>query len=48
MADPMQVLPIRLTPGQDLRTALEAAVRGQGAQTWFGERVVSAVPGKLA
>jgi len=26
----MKTLPIRLTPGQDLREALEAAVRAQG------------------
>ena len=47
MADPMQTRPIRLTSGQDLRAALVAAVRRQGAETWFDERVVRAVPGKL-
>ena len=31
----MQTLPIRLTPGQDLRQALEAAVRGQNCQAAF-------------
>ena len=31
----MQTLPIRLTPGQDLRAALEAAVRGQGCHAAF-------------
>lgn len=31
----MQPLPIRLTPGQDLRAALEAAVRGQGCHAAF-------------
>jgi len=31
----MQTLPIRLTPGQDLRQALEAAVRGQRCQAAF-------------
>lgn len=31
----MQTLPIRLTPGQDLRQALEAAVRGQHCRATF-------------
>ncbi|HBU19215.1 PPC domain-containing DNA-binding protein, partial [Hydrogenophaga sp.] len=31
----MKTLPIRLTPGQDLREALEAAVRAQGCQAAF-------------
>ena len=31
----MQTLPIRLTPGQDLHAALEAAVRGQGCHAAF-------------
>jgi predicted DNA-binding protein with PD1-like motif len=31
----MQTLPIRLTPGQDLRHALEAAVRGQNCHAAF-------------
>lgn len=31
----MKILPIRLTPGQDLRKALEAAVRDQGCQAAF-------------
>nr|WP_315201546.1 DNA-binding protein [uncultured Albidiferax sp.] len=31
----MQTLPLRLTPGQDLRQALEAAVRGQNCQAAF-------------
>ena len=31
----MKTLPIRLTPGQDLREALEAAVRTQGCQAAF-------------
>jgi len=31
----MQTLPIRLPPGQDLRAALEAAVRGQGCHAAF-------------
>ena len=31
----MQTLPIRLTPGQDLRQAIEAAVRGQGCHAAF-------------
>lgn len=31
----MQSFPIRLTPGQDLRTALEAAVRGHNCRAAF-------------
>jgi uncharacterized protein len=31
----MQTLPIRLTPGQDLRVALEAAVRSQNCRAAF-------------
>jgi predicted DNA-binding protein with PD1-like motif len=31
----MKTLPIRLTPGQDLRTALEAAVLGQNCRAAF-------------
>lgn len=31
----MQTLPIRLTPGQDLRRAIEAAVRGQNCRAAF-------------
>lgn len=31
----MKTLPLRLTPGQDLREALEAAVRAQGFQAAF-------------
>ncbi len=31
----METLPIRLTPGQDLRTALEVAVRSQNCQAAF-------------
>ena len=31
----MQTFPIRLTPGQDLRQALEAAVRSQGCRAAF-------------
>ncbi len=31
----MQTLPLRLTPGQDLRQALEAAVRSQNCQAAF-------------
>ena len=31
----MKTLPLRLTPGQDLREALEAAVRAQGCQAAF-------------
>lgn len=31
----MKTLPLRLTPGQDLRSALEAAVREQGCQAAF-------------
>lgn len=31
----LQTLPIRLTPGQDLREALEAAVRAQGCRAAF-------------
>jgi predicted DNA-binding protein with PD1-like motif len=31
----MKTLPIRLTPGQDLRTALEAAVQGQNCRAAF-------------
>ncbi|HEX5736946.1 MAG TPA: PPC domain-containing DNA-binding protein, partial [Hydrogenophaga sp.] len=31
----MKTLPIRLTPGQDLREALEAAVREEGCQAAF-------------
>ena len=31
----MQTLPIRLTPGQDLRSALEAAVRSQNYRAAF-------------
>jgi predicted DNA-binding protein with PD1-like motif len=31
----MNLLPLRLHPGQDLRQALEAAVRGQGCQAAF-------------
>jgi predicted DNA-binding protein with PD1-like motif len=31
----MQTLPIRLTPGQDLRKAIEAAVRSQGCHAAF-------------
>jgi predicted DNA-binding protein with PD1-like motif len=31
----MKTLPIRVTPGQDLRAALEAAVRDQGCQAAF-------------
>lgn len=31
----MKTLPIRLSPGEDLRAALEAAVREQGAQAAF-------------
>ncbi|BDT66517.1 hypothetical protein os1_06800 [Comamonadaceae bacterium OS-1] len=31
----MQTLPLRLSPGQDLRQALEAAVRGQNCQAAF-------------
>ena len=31
----MKTLPLRLTPGQDLREALEAAVRTQGCQAAF-------------
>ena len=31
----MQVLPLRLNPGQDLRVALQAAVREQGCQAAF-------------
>jgi predicted DNA-binding protein with PD1-like motif len=31
----MKTLPIRLTPGQDLRAALEAAVHAQGMQAAF-------------
>lgn len=31
----MKTLPLRLTPGQDLRAALEDAVRDQGCQTAF-------------
>lgn len=31
----MKTFPIRLTPGQDLREALEAAVRAQGCQAAF-------------
>ena len=31
----MQTLPIRLTPGQDLRQAIEAAVRSQGCHAAF-------------
>lgn len=31
----MNTLPLRLTPGQDLRAALEAAVREQGCQAAF-------------
>jgi predicted DNA-binding protein with PD1-like motif len=32
---PMKTLPIRLTPGQDLRTALEAAIQSQNCQAAF-------------
>jgi predicted DNA-binding protein with PD1-like motif len=35
MHQSMQVLPLRLTPGQDLRAALQAAVRQQGCQAAF-------------
>ncbi len=31
----MQTLPLRLTPGQDLRQAIEAAVLGQGCRAAF-------------
>ena len=31
----MQTLPLRLTPGQDLRQAIEAAVRSQGCRAAF-------------
>ncbi|MDP2023627.1 MAG: DUF296 domain-containing protein, partial [Hydrogenophaga sp.] len=31
----MKTFPIRLIPGQDLREALEAAVRAQGCQAAF-------------
>jgi len=31
----MKTFPIRLTPGQDLRTALEAAVQGQNCHAAF-------------
>ncbi len=31
----MQILPLRLSPGQDVRAALQAAVRQQGCQAAF-------------
>ena len=33
--EPMKTLPIRLTPGQDLRVALEAAVQAQNCRAAF-------------
>lgn len=40
----MQTLPIRLTPGQDLRTALEAAVLGQKCRAAFVLSGIGSLP----
>ena len=40
----MQTLPIRLTPGQDLRQAIESAVRSQGCHAALCSRASAAWP----